>query len=89
MGDIASRVVWPPTYGESMTDGDRKSDGISPKFWIGLAIVLAVAVFIALNPDETNESFGFFEAQTSLWIALTLAAAGGFVAGWLIGRRRN
>ena len=72
-----------------MTDGDRKSDGISPKFWIGLAIVLAVAVFIALNPDETNESFGFFEAQTSLWIALTLAAAGGFVAGWLIGRRRN
>jgi uncharacterized integral membrane protein len=47
-----------------MTDGDRKGDGISPKFWIGLAIVIAVAVFIALNPDETNVSFGFFEAQT-------------------------
>jgi uncharacterized integral membrane protein len=72
-----------------LTDQRRSDEGISPRFWIGVVIVILVAVFIALNRDETNVSFGLFDAQTSLWIALSLAGLGGFVAGWLIGRRRG
>ena len=53
------------------------------------AIVVAVLVvlFIALNRDDTEVSFVLFDAQTSLWLALSVAAAGGFVAGLLIGRQ--
>lgn len=72
-----------------MTDRDPSNDGISPKFWIGLVIVIIIGVFIGLNRDEANVSFGLFDAQTTLWVALTIAGAGGFIAGWLMGRRRN
>jgi uncharacterized integral membrane protein len=51
--------------------------------------LIVIAVFIGLNRDEANVSFGFFDAQTTLWVALTIAGAGGFIAGWLMGRRRT
>ena len=54
----------------------------------GLVIAVLIVIFIALNRDETDISFIVFDAQTALWIALTVAAAGGFVAGFLIGRHR-
>lgn len=62
--------------------------GIPPRVWVGLAIGLLVVLFIALNRAETSISFIFFTAVTPLWVALSLAAAGGFVAGYLMGRRR-
>ncbi len=54
----------------------------------GILVAALVVAFIALNRDETEISFVFFEKQTALWVALTVAAAGGFVAGFLIGRHR-
>ena len=54
----------------------------------GSPSLLLVLLFIALNRDETEVSFVLFDAQTSLWLALSVAAAGGFVAGLLIGRQR-
>ena len=53
-----------------------------------IAIALLVVLFIVLNRDKTKISFLFFDRETSLWFALTLAAAGGFIAGVLVGRRR-
>jgi len=47
-----------------------------------------VVLFIALNRDRTSISFILFSAETMLWVALTLAAVGGFVAGFLLGRNR-
>ena len=32
-----------------LTDQRRSDEGISPRFWIGVVIVILVAVFIALN----------------------------------------
>ena len=54
------------------------------------AIVLAVlvVVFIVLNRRQTRISFIVFTTQTALWVALAVAALGGFVAGFLISRRR-
>lgn len=72
-----------------MTDEGGRGGGISPKFWIGLIILIVIGVFIGLNREDAVVSFGVFDATTSLWVALTLAAAGGFIAGWLIGRRRD
>jgi uncharacterized integral membrane protein len=54
----------------------------------GSVVAALIVVFIALNRDETEVSFILFSAQTPLWMALTIAAAGAFVAGFLIGRRR-
>jgi uncharacterized integral membrane protein len=51
--------------------------------------LIVIAVFIGLNRDEASVSFGFIDAQTTLWVALTIAGAGGFIAGWLMGRRRT
>ncbi len=62
--------------------------GLSYRTIAGIAIALLIVLFIVLNRDETDISFIVFTAKTALWIALTLAAAGGFVAGFLIGRRR-
>ncbi|MGZ4588269.1 MAG: hypothetical protein ACXVX9_10760 [Mycobacteriaceae bacterium] len=45
-------------------------------------------VFVIMNGNETSISFIVFTAQTALWIALTIAAVGGFVAGFLVSRRR-
>ena len=47
-----------------------------------------IVLFIVLNRDETDISFIVFSADTALWIALTVAAALGFVAGFPIGRRQ-
>jgi uncharacterized integral membrane protein len=62
--------------------------GVSYRAIAGIAIAVLIVLFIVLNRDETDISFIVFTAETHLWIALTLAAAGGFVAGFLISRRR-
>jgi uncharacterized integral membrane protein len=56
--------------------------------WVGAAIALVVALFIVLNRNRTEISFIFFRAEAALWVALTLAGAGGFLAGYLVSRRR-
>jgi uncharacterized integral membrane protein len=54
----------------------------------GIVVAALVVLFIVLNRDETEISFIVFSARTALWLALSVAAAGGFVAGFLIGRQR-
>ncbi len=61
--------------------------GISYRTIAAVAIGAIAVAFIALNRDETRISFIVFEKRTALWIALTLAAASGFIAGFLVGRR--
>jgi uncharacterized membrane protein YciS (DUF1049 family) len=72
-----------------MSNHSREGDGLSPKFWLGLVIVVLAVTFIALNRDDATVSFVVFDAETSLWVALAISAALGFAGGWLIGRRRR
>jgi uncharacterized integral membrane protein len=62
--------------------------GLSLRAVAGIIVALLVALFIAVNRDETEISFIVMDRTTALWIALTVAAAGGFLAGFLIGRHR-
>ena len=62
--------------------------GLSGRSIAGIVIGILVLLFIVVNRHETRVSFIVVRAETALWIALALAAAGGFVAGFLIGRRR-
>ena len=74
-----------------MSDGERDSAGIaglSYRTIAGLVLALVVLLFVVLNRDETKISFIVFDARTDLWIALLLAALGGFVAGYLMSRAR-
>lgn len=56
--------------------------------WIGAAIAVVLVIFIVMNRAETSISFIFLTATVPLWVALGLAAAGGFVAGFLFTRKR-
>ena len=60
----------------------------SPRTILGIAIGVLLVVFVIMNRNETSISFIVFTAQTALWIALTIAAVGGFIAGFLVSRRR-
>ncbi|MGQ0577087.1 MAG: LapA family protein [Pseudonocardia sp.] len=74
-----------------MTTPDAPKAGFrfTPRMIAGLALVVLVVVFVALNRDPTRVSFILFTAETALWVALTLAGLAGFVAGWLVGRGRQ
>lgn len=62
--------------------------GLSYRTIAGLVIVVLVIVFVARNRDETEISFIVYKSTTALWVALAVAAAAGFVAGFLLGRHR-
>jgi len=62
--------------------------GLSGRAIGGIVVAALVVVFIAINRDQTSVSFIFFTANVALWVALAIAAAGGFIAGFLIGRKR-
>ena len=55
---------------------------------VGLVVAVLLLLFIGLNHQHTEISFIVFSAETSLWIALALAGAAGFLAGYLFGRKR-
>jgi uncharacterized integral membrane protein len=61
--------------------------GLSYRMVAGLVLVVFVIVFVALNRDETRIYFIVFDSTTALWMALALARAVGFVAGFLSSRR--
>jgi len=62
--------------------------GLSNRAIVAIIIGACVLVFIVANWSSTRISFVFFHAEAPLWVALALAAAGGFLAGFLIGRKR-
>ena len=62
--------------------------GLSYRTLAGGALAFVLLLFIVLNRDETKVSFVIFDAQTDLWLALLIAAGGGFVAGFLMSRAR-
>ena len=72
----------------SGTTPQKKGGGLSGRAVSGLIVAVLVIIFIVINRDPTNVSFLFFSVTMSLWIALTIAAVGGLLAGFLIGRKR-
>ncbi|HET9201245.1 MAG TPA: LapA family protein [Dehalococcoidia bacterium] len=63
----------------------------SPRFIIGVLLVVALVVFILANTEDVNVDFVVFDTDMALAWALLISAALGFIAGlafaWLRGRR--
>ena len=66
----------------------QKKKALSGRAIGGIIIAVVLIVFIAVNRDQTPVSFIFFTTEVALWVALAIAAVGGFVAGYLISRKR-
>ena len=41
------------------------------------------------NRDRANVDFLFWDVEARLWVVIVIAAALGFVIGWLLGRARR
>ena len=59
------------------------------RIWLIAVIVVYGVLFVVLNSKSVKISFVFFSAESSLLIALLLAGALGFIAGWLVRRRHD
>jgi uncharacterized integral membrane protein len=73
---------------EYNTAPEKKGGWLSGRAIGGIALAVLVVVFIAINRDQVELSLLFFTLNTSLWVALTIAAVGGLLAGFLIGRKK-
>ena len=62
--------------------------GLSGRAIGGIIIAVLVLIFIVTNWQSTPVQFLFWAVTMPLAIALAIAAAGGFIAGLLIGRNR-
>jgi uncharacterized integral membrane protein len=62
--------------------------GLSGRAIGGIVIAAAVLIFIFTNWQSVEVNFLFLSPTMPLAIALAIAAAGGFIAGFLIGRNR-
>jgi len=76
------------TYVDPAAEPAKKGGGLSGRAIGGLIIAALVILFIVVNRTQTEVSFIFTTVTMSLWIALTIAAVGGLIAGFLIGRKR-
>ena len=59
--------------------------GLSGRAIGGIVIAALVLIFIVTNWQSTPVQFLFWSITMPLTIALAIAAAGGFIAGWWLG----
>jgi uncharacterized integral membrane protein len=78
----------PVSEQKSPTPSSSRPSWLTNRVIGGLVIAVLLLLFISVNHEHTEISFIVFSAETSLWIALALAGAAGFLAGYLLGRRR-
>jgi uncharacterized integral membrane protein len=67
---------------------ERSKRSVARLVVLGL-IALYVILFVILNSRHVKVSFVLFSTRISLLVALILAAALGFVAGFLLSRSRS
>lgn len=74
---------------DERTPGEYRREGPGGKvIAAGIALVLLV-FFVLQNRDRANVDFLFWDVDARLWVVIVIAAALGFVIGWVLGRSRR
>ncbi|MFJ1790140.1 LapA family protein [Kitasatospora griseola] len=78
------------TSGGSPSSGQRGEIGGIPTRWIGIGVIVVLAVwFLFANLDKVKIQFWVFTVTCPLWIALLATLIAGVALGWLLKGRRN
>ncbi|WP_167043068.1 LapA family protein [Salinibacterium sp. ZJ454] len=62
---------------------------LSVSQWVSIALLILAVIFIAQNLGEASVGLLWMSVRAPLWLVLGIIALIGFVAGWLMGRRRR
>ncbi len=75
-----------------MTDSTTQKKSLlsrmTPGRWLALVLVVLAVIFIFQNTATASISLAWFTIDAPLWLVLLVVFAIGWVAGWLLGRRR-
>jgi uncharacterized integral membrane protein len=73
----------------SPLEGAPRKEGRGWKFWLAMAAVALLAIFVIQNSQDVEVEFLFTTTDTPLFLALLLAGALGAIIGWAAPRVRR
>ncbi|MGW0172937.1 LapA family protein [Rhodococcus sp. NPDC003322] len=62
---------------------------MTPGRWLALALVVLAVIFIFQNTATTTIQLAWFSFEAALWVFLLAVFVIGWIAGWLVGRRKS
>ncbi|MGW4477065.1 LapA family protein [Rhodococcus triatomae] len=73
---------------DSTTHRNPVLSRMTPGRWLALALVVLAVIFIFQNTATTSISLAWLTIDAALWLVLLVVFAIGWIAGWLLGRRK-
>ncbi|MFD1810795.1 LapA family protein [Rhodococcus gannanensis] len=73
---------------DSTTHKNAVLSRMTPGRWLALVLVVLAVIFIFQNTSTISISLAWLTIDAALWLVLLVVFAIGWIAGWLLGRRK-